>query len=584
MKASFRGAVNLFACVLAGKRISPRILGAHARYPLLFIILIVCYVPLASSATLTRFADITFPQSVMVNQEGDVYVHSLSLLGDGGLYRFDSQGRRLAYNPNLFGSIRLVEDSERGVIWGLEKRGGLYVIDPVTLDSRFFLNIAVHGFPHEPVLNVLSGEYVTLPMLSHIIFGDIALRSLGHDGLELYFSGMQGPGGSQFVGRLRLPNDPLATGSAVHTDVLVASFPLPTPVIPPPLDTQGPGLALNPDGTLIASLVYHPQSRPGAGFVSPFYIVKMHVDFKSTGVGYPELTLGYPSRQLMSMGMSESKIDSGFLVGAFAQGQACSGGPAILYVSPGVDRVDCVVDLVNTTLGTLAPGGVDMTTDGRSVYFTISPMNLVAKAEVNLQAPVPDDPPDVQFDRDKTQWRVAEIYVATLGYAPEADGLDYWTDEIDYKPYWDTLSVAQSFFDQPGVQAVYPSGQPYDVFINALYQNIYKGPPDEEGRRYWLTELQSGRLQRNQMIIALIEGGWANPAAATEMRGFGHRVDVSLNFASYLRSRGIRFGALTQAQQECVRQAGRSVIVDVTEDRGSRDRALQKIPSVLGCL
>ncbi|MCG5499140.1 DUF4214 domain-containing protein, partial [Ectothiorhodospira variabilis] len=50
---------------------------------------------------------------------------------------------------------------------------------------------------------------------------------------------------------------------------------------------------------------------------------------------------------------------------------------------------------------------------------------------------------------DDTPWRVTEIYLATLGYAPDVEGVDYWVDNIHGDPEWTPTTVAQSFFDQP---------------------------------------------------------------------------------------------------------------------------------------
>jgi hypothetical protein len=83
-------------------------------------------------------------------------------------------------------------------------------------------------------------------------------------------------------------------------------------------------------------------------------------------------------------------------------------------------------------------------------------------------------------------------------------------------PNWTPTTVAQSFFDQPSVQALYPVGDD-GTLIDALYQNLFAREADTEGRDYWLGELAVARVERNQMIIALIEGGYANYLAIPDM-------------------------------------------------------------------
>lgn len=180
-----------------------------------------------------------------------------------------------------------------------------------------------------------------------------------------------------------------------------------------------------------------------------------------------------------------------------------------------------------------------------------------------------------------TVWRVTEIYIATLGYAPDDEGLQYWVNNIDTQADWTPTTVAQSFFDQPLVQEQYPADQSSAILIEALYQNIFGRPADAEGLAYWEGELSSGRIQRNQMITALIEGGWANPDATADMARFGNLVEVGLAFAAYQAEHGIQYSQLTDTDRSALRQAGREVLASVTEDEATRDAAIGSIQALL---
>ncbi|EGV29674.1 hypothetical protein ThidrDRAFT_3118 [Thiorhodococcus drewsii AZ1] len=184
-------------------------------------------------------------------------------------------------------------------------------------------------------------------------------------------------------------------------------------------------------------------------------------------------------------------------------------------------------------------------------------------------------------DRTAVDWQVAEIYLATMGYAPDSEGLDYWVNTLSRDSAWTPTTVAQSFFDQPLVQAAYPGSLGYGGLIEALYRNIFDREADTEGYGYWLAELESGRVLRNQMIIALINGGWANPDAATDMARFGNRIHVSLAFAAAQRSRGILYGALDTAGQSALRQAGQNVLWGVTSDTSTIQPAIDRIDELL---
>ncbi|WP_040852138.1 DUF4214 domain-containing protein [Thiorhodospira sibirica] len=180
-----------------------------------------------------------------------------------------------------------------------------------------------------------------------------------------------------------------------------------------------------------------------------------------------------------------------------------------------------------------------------------------------------------------TAWQVTEIYLATLGYAPDAEGLNYWVNNIHTRPEWEPLTVAQSFFDQELVQALYPESLGYGALIEALYQNIFGRPADRDGYDYWLAELSQGRLARNQMIIALINGAWGNPEAADDIARFSHRIEVSLAFADYQTQHGIAYSTLSESAKGALREAGRTAVAAVTADPASRDQALAAIPGLL---
>ncbi len=185
--------------------------------------------------------------------------------------------------------------------------------------------------------------------------------------------------------------------------------------------------------------------------------------------------------------------------------------------------------------------------------------------------------------RETAAWKVAEIYLATLGYAPDNEGLNYWVENIETHPEWTPLTVAQSFFDQPLVQAQYPIEDGFTPFIEALYRNLFGRAPDADGHAYWLNALNRGQIARNQMIISLLNGGWNNPSpeARADMQRFSNRVRVALAFADYQAEHQIVYSTRSPEEQARLRQAGREILSQVTQDEASVTAAIHRIPSLL---
>jgi len=197
--------------------------------------------------------------------------------------------------------------------------------------------------------------------------------------------------------------------------------------------------------------------------------------------------------------------------------------------------------------------------------------------------PYPSDINNNPVDRLLTIWQVAEIYIATLNRATDAEGLAFWVNNILTRPEWEPLTVAQSFFDQPEVQAMYPPGDGFEAFIIALYRNILGRAPDGPGFDFWLNELQQGILKRNDMIIALINGAWANPDAIAngDVARFRNRIKVGLAFARYQERNNILFTQLSDEEKVFLLGTAVDVLDSVGSNSNDDDIAIVKVPALM---
>ena len=111
-----------------------------------------------------------------------------------------------------------------------------------------------------------------------------------------------------------------------------------------------------------------------------------------------------------------------------------------------------------------------------------------------------------------TQQQVAELYVATFNRAPDASGLDYWVnDSFGGDPTIEL--IAESFFDQPETQALYPTGTTDTEFVTSIYENLFNRAQDAEGLAYWIGENGlGGSMTRSVMIEAMKNGAQGDDA------------------------------------------------------------------------
>lgn len=96
---------------------------------------------------------------------------------------------------------------------------------------------------------------------------------------------------------------------------------------------------------------------------------------------------------------------------------------------------------------------------------------------------------------------VTKLYVATFNRAPDAAGIDYWVNSG--MPIED---IAQSFFDQSETQILYPSETSNATFVNSVYRNLFNRDAEQAGLDYWMNELDSGRVAKQNFILAAING------------------------------------------------------------------------------
>jgi len=95
------------------------------------------------------------------------------------------------------------------------------------------------------------------------------------------------------------------------------------------------------------------------------------------------------------------------------------------------------------------------------------------------------------------------LYNAAFARFPDASGLHYWINEYT-RGITDYRNIAQSFLNSEEFKTRYGANNSNTDFINNMYRNILGRLPDEEGRNYWVSNLDSGRDIRVNVL-----GGFA---------------------------------------------------------------------------
>ncbi|MEM1429713.1 MAG: DUF4214 domain-containing protein [Pseudomonadota bacterium] len=107
---------------------------------------------------------------------------------------------------------------------------------------------------------------------------------------------------------------------------------------------------------------------------------------------------------------------------------------------------------------------------------------------------------------------IAKIYVGYFGRSPEPKGFDYWISEANRG--FSNLEIAASFSVQDESTARYPYLANPNVadpaaFVNSVYQNLFNRDPDDEGRDYWVDELNKAQGNPDAvgaMVLNIISG------------------------------------------------------------------------------
>lgn len=125
---------------------------------------------------------------------------------------------------------------------------------------------------------------------------------------------------------------------------------------------------------------------------------------------------------------------------------------------------------------------------------------------------------------------ITELYIGYFDRAPDPVGLDFWIGVLDAEPEDGGLSIdaiAQDFATQSETKTAYPflvtpptpdmpaTAAEVELFINAIYDNLFDRAPDADGFAFWSGVLQDG-FSPGTFILAVIGGASADDRAVLD--------------------------------------------------------------------
>ena len=99
---------------------------------------------------------------------------------------------------------------------------------------------------------------------------------------------------------------------------------------------------------------------------------------------------------------------------------------------------------------------------------------------------------------------IIELYIAYYNRSPDALGLNFWGTA--FVNGLTLAEIAAKFAPQPETVATYPAGTSSTDFATAVYANVLGRVPDQAGLEFWVGELDSGGVSRDQFVLAILRG------------------------------------------------------------------------------
>ena len=144
------------------------------------------------------------------------------------------------------------------------------------------------------------------------------------------------------------------------------------------------------------------------------------------------------------------------------------------------------------------------------------------------------------------QEAVCRIYLALFNRAPELEGLQYWTAQLDAGQSVNAL--VNQIYKSPGAQALFPAGLTDEAFVRQAYTDLFnRSTPADVEVQYWTQSLAT--QSRASVRLAMVDAGCDVPDGTPGKALVTNRSDAAEHAAA---AQLFEARALTAAQLNAV--------------------------------
>jgi len=153
-----------------------------------------------------------------------------------------------------------------------------------------------------------------------------------------------------------------------------------------------------------------------------------------------------------------------------------------------------------------------------------------------------------------------KIYLASFNRSPDFGGMQYWSQGLALGQ--SEKDIGGIIFSLPIVQAIYPESLSDSEFVESIYHNVFGRSSDADGLDYWSNEVASLRSQfealgslnalyeaRGQLAINMINAGLGTPEGTEGKLYIENRLNASMQINTYLAEKGIDALSPTQLME-----------------------------------